>query len=100
MCDIGEDCEVCLLLVADPYCCFQFFQFFFFFLFGWVLCVFCLKVWCFCGERFLGLACSSVGEGVCVYLQTEERERDTHTHMELWVVFLGEQKKDVHAGSW
>jgi len=28
--------------------------------------------------RILGLACRSVGEGVCVYLQTEERERDTH----------------------
>jgi len=28
--------------------------------------------------RILGLACRSVGEGVCVYLQTEERERHTH----------------------
>jgi hypothetical protein len=30
--------------------------------------------------KILGLGCSSVGEGVCVYLRTEERERETHTH--------------------
>jgi hypothetical protein len=73
------------------------FSFFSFFFVGFVCILFEGLV--FLWGKILGLACSSVGEGVlCVPANRRERER--HTHMELWVVFWGEQKKDGHAGSW